>query len=351
VGGIDGGGGNKTDISGSGVSFYFGPSSGGFVSTQDVDSIELSGPAAGALASIGGAPIFINMQNNGWTHLDGNSANPVQFGGVIYQTQTATAGGVDIDPGAAAHDPPSKATLIGQVFAYSLDFFGAGGTAIDFSGGWGSGTSPPAGAGNNESSLVTIPPNALVAAGTGFETLTVNYTDEWMMDAYDVSMGINSLSTDYFSKPIWSIAPNTSPIAGPYPPQNGYTPSDANPEYMASDQGTTYYPPPPPYVAGAATHEFTMQTHAGFADNTTWDISGDWTWGNQSNLTGAKSGTFHAVISYTFPTPTGSQVTIVLHTVDGDHCGDYDNTTATFNNVGSPGGGGIASRGTSLLVQ
>ena len=245
----------------------------------------------------------------------------------------------------------NKVTLIGQVRAYSLDFFGVGGTAVNFSSGWGTGASPPSGAGNNETSLVTIPQNALTAAGAGFETLTVNYTDEWLLDAYDTTIEINSLSTDYFSKPIWSIAPNVPPTQGPYPPQNGYTPSDANPEYMAVDQGTPYYTPPSPYVAGLGIHEYSRQSDPGQADNTTWDISGDWNWGNSSNIVNAQNGSYAATIAYTFPTPPGSQVTVVLHTVDGDHCGDYDNTTATFTNVGSPGGGGIASRGTSLLVQ
>jgi hypothetical protein len=245
----------------------------------------------------------------------------------------------------------NKDTLVGQVRTYSLDFFGQGGNAIDFSGGWGSGSSAPIGAGNNETSLVTIPPSALTAAGTGFETLTVDYTDEWMLDAYDMSIQINSLSTDYFSTPIWAIPPNTKPNQGPYPPQNGYTPSDANPEYMAVDQGTPYYTPPSPFVAGTATHEYLRQSDPGQPDNTTWDVSGDWNWGNQSNISNAQSQNFAGTIAYTFPTPPGTQVTVVLHTVDGDHCGDYDNTSATFTNVGSPGGGGIATRGTSLLVQ
>ena len=351
VGGTTGGGGNKTDITGSGVSFYFTSASGGLVSTRTVDSIVLNAPAAGALASIGGAPILINMQNSGWTHLDGNNGQNVQFTGVVYQTPTATAGGVDINASAGKHVSADKATLLGQVYAYSLDFFGAGGVGIDFTNGWGSGSAPPAGSGNNESSLITIPQNALVAAGTGFEKLTVDYTDEWMLDAYNSSIEINSLSTSYFSTPVWSTPPNTAPTQGPYPPQNGYTPSDANPEYMASDQGTPYYTPPSPYVAGAGTHEYSVQSDPGQPDNTTWDVSGDWNWGNQSNLTGSSSGNYAATISYTFPTPAGTQVTVVLHTVDGDHCGDYDNTTATFTNVGSPGGGGIATRGTSLLVQ
>lgn len=347
VAGTTGGGGDATDITGSGVSFYFGPSSGGFVSTQEVDSISLNGPNIGALSSVGGAPILFNMQNNGWTHLDGDTA---QFQGIIYQQSSATAGGVDIDPGAGTHTP-AGATVTGQVYAYSMDFFGQAGTAVNFSGGWGSGgQSPTVSSGTREPGLVHIPSNALTASGSSSETLTVDYTDEWMMDAWDLSIQINSLTTYYFSQPIWSISPNTAPTSGPYPPQNGYIPSDANPRYMAYDQGSVVYPPPSPaytQVNGALAHEYTSST----AGNTTWDISGDWAWGNQSNIPNPKSKAYAATISYTFPIPQGTQVGVLLHVVDGDNCGDYDNVSATFANVGAAGGVGLSNGGATLLVQ
>ena len=351
VGGTAGGGGDATDISGSGVSFYFTSTSAGFVSTSEVDSIALNGPNTGAIAAIGGQPMLIDMQNNGWTHLDGNSANANQFQGIVYQTSTATGGGVDINAGAgAASTGTSTATLVGQVLAYSLDFFGAGGLGIDFSAGWSSAGGAPTGGGNNETSLITLP-SSLTASGPNAETLTVTYTDEWRMDAWDLSIQVNSLTTYYFSKPIWSISPNTNPASGPYPPQNGYTPSDSNPEYMASDQGSPYYSPPSPYIAGAGTHDYKLHTDSGQPDDTVWEVTGDWSWGNDSNLGGkGGKGGYTGTVSYTFPTPAGTQVSVLMHVVDGDHCGDYDNVSATFNNVGSPGGGG-SGNGNNLLVQ
>ena len=357
VGGTTGGGGDKTDITGSGVSFYFTSASLGLVSTKKVDSIVLTGPNLGALASVGNEPVLVNMQNNGWTHLDGNSGQNVQFTGMVYQTPTATAGGVDIDPGAGNHMTGDKATLVGQVLAYSLDFFGThnggGIAAIDFSGGYGSSSTTPTGAGSNETSLITVPANALKSAGTGQETLTVDYNDEWMLDGYDLSIQVNSLTAYYFSRPLWTIPPNaysSSTYSGALPPQNGYTPSDANPQYMAADQGTPLYPPPAPYLAGTGTHEYTLHTDAGQADDTVWDISGDWNWGNQSNISGAKSTSFTAVIAYTFPVPSGSTVNVQMHVVDGDHCGDYDNVSVTLANVGTPSTG-VSGVGDTVLVQ
>ena len=358
VGGTTGGGGDKTDISGSGVSFYFTAASAGLVSTREVDSIVLAGPNLGAMASVNNEPVLINMQSpTAWSHLDGNSGQNVQFTGMVYQTPTATAGGVDIDPNAGNHMATDQATLIGQVLAYSLDFFGQGnsgnGAAIDFTYGYGSSSTTPTGAGNNETSLITIPSNALTSAGSGQETLTVDYTDEWMLDAYDISIQVNSLTTYYFSRPLWTTPPNaynSGTYSGSLPPQNGYTPSDANPEYMASGQGSPYYTPPSPYVAGTGTHEYLLHTDSGQSDDTVWDISGDWNWGNESNLTGSKSASYAAVVAYTFPVPSGTTVNIQMHVVDGDHCGDYDNVSVTLANVAS-GSGGVTGVGGTVLVQ
>ena len=355
TGGTTGGGGDKTDITGSGVSFYFTAASAGLVSTAEVDSIVLTGPNVGALATVGNRPVLINMQNpTAWSHLDGNSGQNTQFSGMIYQTPSATGGGLDIDPGAGNH-MSRPFTLLGQVLVYSLDFFGSGnngnGGAIDFTYGYGSASTTPTGAGNNETSLVTIPSNALTSAGAGLEKLTVSYTDEWMLDAYDMSVQINSLATNYFSRPLWSIAPNgyvQGSYSGVLPPQNGYTPSDANPRYMASGQGSPYYVPPAPYVAGTGTHEYTLHTDQGQTDDTVWDVSGDWSWGNQSNIAGANSQNYAASIAYTFPVPSGSTVNIQLHVVDGDHCGDYDNVSTTLANVSTPG---ASLPGGVVLVQ
>lgn len=349
--GTVGGGGQYSYVTGTGVSFYFGSGSAGFVSTKEVIGLSLTAPAVGALTAVGGEPMLINQQNNAWTHLDSYAFTyyPTSFRGLIYQTSSATAGGVDIDPGMGNGNALGNAALSGQIVAYSLDFFGTAGPAVDFSSGWGTGQ--PVGAGNNESSIVTIPSNALTPVGTTAEKLTINYQDEWAMDAYDISIQLNGSTTYYFSKPLWSIAPNTAPTGGPYPPQNGYTPSDANPRYMSSAQGSPAYAPPSPYVAGSGTNEYTLHTHTGYADDTIWDVSGDWVWGNHSNLAGGARGTYNATIAYTFPTPPGQTVSVLVHAVDGDHCGDYDDTAVTLNNVTGSGGGGLATTGSSQLVQ
>ena len=90
------------------------------------------------------------------------------------------------------------------------------------------------------------------------------------------------------------------------------------------------------------------------SDDTQFDISGDWSWGNDSNIglpSNAKehdANNYVANIYYTFPTPAGKTVSITIHVVDGDHCGDYDNTTMVFSNTTGVGG---ASGQSVELVQ
>jgi hypothetical protein len=131
------GNGGSTDISGTGVSLHFDSGSGGFVSTYEVDSINLSGPSLGAMSDIGGLPTLFDIENalTGVAHLDGNSR---LFSGLVYQAQSSSGGGggVEIDP------IKGSPTLVGQVIAYRLALFGhSAGTAMDFSGYW-SGTAP-----------------------------------------------------------------------------------------------------------------------------------------------------------------------------------------------------------------
>ena len=127
-----GGGSGNTDVSGTGVSFHFDSSSGGFVSTGEVNSISLSGPNLGAMTAIGGLPTLFDIENanTGVAHLDGSSAS---FSGLVYQAKSSGGGGggVEINP------HKDTATLLGQVIAYRLALFGSrAGMAIDFSGYW-----------------------------------------------------------------------------------------------------------------------------------------------------------------------------------------------------------------------
>jgi len=69
------------------------------------------------------------------------------------------------------------------------------------------------------------------------------------------------------------------------------------------------------------------------------EISGNWTWGHESDIPGANSGGDVATVKYTFPTPVGSYVSVSVFVLDGDHCGDYAYQSYTFKNTGQPGPG------------
>ena len=121
----DGGGGDLTAIIGEGVSFVLGSSAGGFVSTNEVSYISLDGPGIGAQPRTSGAPLLVYLQsgNNNFVHLDAQgSLLPSAFKGLIYQPNTAKAGGVEVNPGLGAGSP----ALAGQIFAYSFTTFGPG---------------------------------------------------------------------------------------------------------------------------------------------------------------------------------------------------------------------------------
>ena len=353
--GHSGGGGDNTTITGGAVSFYFDTGSSGLVVTSQPQSVTLSAPSEGTLTDVGGTPMLINMQNSGWSHLGGAKS---AFSGLVYQTSSATAGGVDIDGGAGS-STTQKATLVGQVVAYSLAIFGAhSGTAIDFHSWYNQGASSGGSVtGHNQENSLIASTTLAAGATPGTETFTINYSDEWMMDMWDTFVKINSLSDDFFSSPLW-VAPYNSGTITSQPPQNGWTPSDANPRYVTSSQASAhgcstsscyYVPPAAVYTAGAGTNEYSWSNST---PSSTWDVSGDWAWGNQSNITSASGGSYTATISYTIPIPSGKSVNIEVFTIDGDHCGDYYDATTAFNNIGQPGGGSVVSSSSnSLLVQ
>ena len=391
-----GGGGQTTLVTGVATSFRFDAGSNGFVSTGEASQVEIGGPAIGTMPQVSGVPMLFDAENpNGYMHLDG-PAGKTQFTGLVYEASSGAAGsgGVDIEPGLGTNTvlpgyaTPSKATLDGQVIAYSLSLFGnQKGTAVDFSGYWGTGTSGPAGAGSDESSLITIPALSFQAGSSpGTEVLHLQYNDEWMMDAYDLSVSINNKSF-YFSAGLWTLNPpnsSTTPVP-PWPPENGYKPSDAAPMYAYADQvlsntspypstltpfsgsytsGTAYYDAmtlPATYSAGTNGYfdELVYDSDPGQPDDVSIDVSGDWTWGNQSNIPTppnstvqghSRTDTYSADIYVTMPIPVGATSQIVVHAVDGDHCGDYSNTSATLSNIA--GGSGAASNiGATELVQ
>ncbi len=350
--GTSGGGGDATVIEGTGVSFLFESTAGGFVSTHETHGIILSSPGIGALTSVGGVPILFDVENSSFVHVDASGAGGEQdnqpgsqFGGLIFQTNTATAGGVEINPGLAGQNTPA---VVGQIFAYSLTTFGTSGPAIDFTGDFG-GISQPTiqTSGNAELEIVssTSLTQAVDATGnaiSGWETLTVNYTDEWALDAYDIYIKINNSQPVFFSQGIWS--PTPAPGAA-LPPANN-NPGDAFPANPGSaPAGYTAARDP---ITGQMT-DWTYTVGSG-ANAPRYEVYGNWTWGHQRDLTGAQSGNYRAVVKYTFPTPAGTQVNVTTFLTDGDHCGDYYLVSAHFNNVGQPNQG-AQSAGSVVLVR
>jgi len=393
--GTVGGGGTTTNVTGNGVSFRFESGSKGFVSTAEAGSVALSAPEVGTMNDVSGEPMLFDVENpHGYVHLDGKTT--ASFSGLVYQAPpdgTGGGGGVDIDPGVGANG----ATLNGQVLAYSMSLFGRGSTgvapvAIDFSQWWGSGAPQLPGSrsvlfgltgkAQFENSMITIPAGALQPGPTSStETVHFQYDDETMLDAYDLSITVGSgpKPTSYFSQDIWTYPPNTGRVHPPLPVQGVY-PSDTNPMFGTKDEtnpppsawkGGLYLPTlpyydadlPPSYTNPSTNNDVQYTTPAGNGSGNVFEVNGDWMWGNQTNLivlpgmsvvSHPRRDIYSADIYYTFPIPPGPTVSVSLHAVDGDHCGDWDNVKAVFTNIGQSGGGssgGLVSTTVASLVQ
>jgi len=333
-----GGGGDQTVISGSGVTFRL--RTGGFVSTNEVASIALSAPGLGAsLNFTGGVPLLIDLENSGFIHLDSGpgggfdedvSIPPSKFGGLIYQTRTATAGGVEMNPGLSGG--PTTAGINGQVLAYSFTTFGGRGRAIDFSQGFGTASAPlivPNG--NNEQQILSR--WSYGPAGPGKVFLEIVYNDEWALDAYNAFVKINNGAPRFFSQGVWNTTPGPT---DPLPPINN-NPGDSPPSNAA-------YPGPGNFGYNNYTHLTTATglpdwTYTFPDDGSTFHGVSNWTWGHEQDIPGANSGTNHATLTYTFPTPPGSTVSATIYMSDGDSCGDFATVTVSFGNPGTPAAG------------
>jgi Flp pilus assembly protein TadG len=343
VAGSGGGGGDQTVISGSGVVFRFEATSGGFVSTHEVKGLTLAGAGVGAVAAVSGSPLLFDLENSSFIHLDssqpGAGVPPNTTSGIIYQTPNATGGGVEFNPSMAGSNVSGQRlpAIQGQILAYSVTIFGAAGGTLDFRTGYGGGSIPGIGtSGRNENSIISSV--TLTAGAPGFSVLTVNYVDEFAMDAYDVYVKVNNGTPQFFSQGIW----NTPPAAGsPLPPPNN-NPGDANPAYPDPTV-------PGPYVVNGATlNDWTYTIPGG--SGATIEATGNWTWGHESTIPGAQTQNNTAQLIYTFPNPAGSFLTVSLFVLDGDRCGDYAYATYTFRSTGGPGPG-QQTIGSVSLVQ
>ncbi len=352
VAGSGGGGGDTTTISGSGVVFRFEGSSGGFVSTNEVQGLTLAGAGVGALASVSGSPLLFDMENSGFIHLDaqpgGAGIPPNTTSGIIYQAPppTSTGGGVEFDPSMAGFDVSGNelAAVQGQVLAYSLSIIGSSGGTMDFTNGYGGGSVPGIGtSGRNENSIITSV--TLKAGAPGFSVLTVNYADEWMMDAYDVYVKVNNGSPQFFSQGIWTTPPGPST---PLPPP-GNNPGDANPHYPSAGTPGTYTIKSTGPPQGSSDWVYTIPGGSG----ATIEAKGAWIWGHHNDpsiVPSGTSGNYTASLIYTFPNPVGNYLSVTMFMLDGDRCGDYAYATYTFKSTGGPGPG-QQSIGSVSLVQ
>jgi Flp pilus assembly protein TadG len=341
VAGSGGGGGDPTVVSGSGVVFRFEAGSGGFVSTNEVTGLSLAGAGVGSLAAVSGTPLLFDMENSGWIHIDssqgGSGVPPNTMSGIIYQTPNATGGGVEFDPSMAGFDVSGNElpALQGQILAYSVTIFGNSGGTMDFTQGYGGGSVPGIGtSGRNENSIITSV--ALTAGAPGYSVLTVNYADEWMMDAYDVYVKLNNGSPQFFSQGIWTTVPGPGT---PLPPP-GNNPGDAYPAYPSAGTPGAYQ------IIGGTDWKYTIPGGNG----ATIEVKGNWTWGHENTIPNAQTNNNTAKLIYTFPNPVGSYISATIFLLDGDRCGDYAYATYTFKSTGGPGPG-QQSVGSVSLVQ
>ena len=355
VAGSGGGGGDLTVISGSGVVFKL--ERGGFVSTNEVTALSLAGNGVGGLpASVSGSPLLFDLENGSFIHLD-SSVQDVNAGyppnttsGIIYQappTRGVASGGVEFNPGMAGFDVSGNElpAIQGQILAYSLTTFGQAGGTMDFRSGYGGGSVPGIGtSGRNENSIIGNP--ALSAGPPGYSVFTVPYSDEWMMDAYDVYVKINNGSPQFFSQGIWTSVPGPGT---PLPPP-GNNPGDAHPAYPSNGTPGTYTIK---FTGAPQSNSDWVYTIPG-GNGATIEATGGWTWGHHNDPaigppTG-RSGGYTGSLIYTFPNPVGSYVAVTVFMLDGDRCGDYAYATYTFKTTGGPGPG-QQSVGTVNLVQ
>ncbi|HSS94412.1 MAG TPA: pilus assembly protein TadG-related protein, partial [Candidatus Dormibacteraeota bacterium] len=331
--GANGGGGDPTIIGGNSSVFRMEPTSGGFVTTHEVTSLNIAGAGVNSMTAVGGSPLAIDLENNSFVHLDSQPGSSNQFQGIIYQTANATAGGVEVNLGMNN----SGAAVIGQVLAYTFTTFGTSGT-MDFSNGYGAGTVPGIQtSGKNETSIISSV--TLTAAAPGYETLTVNYTDEWAMDAYDQFIKVNNGTPVFFSQGIWTSVP---PPGAPQPPPTN-NPGDQFPAYAdPAHPGTYNLLSTGPVGAQPASADWLYNIPS--SNGATIEVSGAWMWGHEKDFAGvapyfANSGPNIATVKYTFPIPSGQYVAVTVFVSDGDRCGDYAYASHTFKNTGGPGPG------------
>lgn len=351
--GASGGGGDPTIIGGNAVVFRLESGSGGFVSTHEVQSLNIAGAGVNSLASVSGSPLAIDEENSSFIHLDATPGSNNQLQGIIYQTSSAFGGGVEVNLG--MNNAAKGSAILGQVLAYSFTTFGTPGL-LDFSQGYGAGTVPGIQtSGKNETSIISSV--SLAAGAPGYEVLTVNYTDEWAMDAYDQFIKVNNGQPTFFSQGIWNPAPLPNATL---PPANNI-PSDITFKYPWETPSSNYTMLSTKAKAGpyASPASADWVYNIPSSNGSSIELNGQWIWGHENNFPQtnppsapyfAASGSNLVTVKYTFPIPIGTYVAVTVFVSDGDRCGDYAYASHTFANVGAPGPG-QQTVGTVSLVQ
>ena len=366
--GTQAGGGDQTQVSGSGSVFKLDSGSGGFVVTNEVTYVNLAGPGSDNTFEQHGLPVLIDEENSSFIHLDGQHGSGSTlsgYGGIVYQRPDVTAGGVELNPGTGGNQ---RATLQGQVLAYSFTTFGQQGIAVDFSGGYGGGGGLSiSSSGHSESSVIVTNNNNYSPRakdnGDGTETFSIDYTDEWALDSYDTYVKINSGTPIFFSQGMWTVcSPSTcmqlppqnnfpSDYVGPPPPSHATTHGPTpNANYtLGPGRGTTNQLQGSETVA--ATDDW-IETFTQGGKQYSFETLGQWTWGHEKDITGTGSSMGNpdlAEINLTFPKPSGTSFTLSIFMEDGDHCGDYASAQYTFPvSGGQPGSGTAQGGGVSL---
>ena len=363
--GSQAGGGDQTQVTGSGVIFKLDNGAGGFVVTREVQTVQLSSAGSNNKYVTSGLPVLISEENNHFIHLDGQHGtgnNAMGYNGIIYQWPSATAGGVEVDPATGGNQ---SGTVVGQVLAYSFTTFGGQGIAVDFSGGYGGGGGLSiSSSGHNESEIIVSNNNKYSPRAVdnlnGTETFSLDYQDEWAMDAYDTYIKINSGSPIFFSQGMWTVC---SPSTCTQLPPSGNSPGD-NPTtdaaYHNPAGASGNYTPGPGRTAAnplqgqetVAPADDWVETFSLSGQQYTFETLGQWTWGHEKDIPNNHTANPNlAEVNLTFPKPSGTSFTLSIFMEDGDHCGDYASAQYTFPVTGGQPGNGTAQGGGVSLEE
>lgn len=342
--GPSGGGGDQTNVLGNGVTFVLESPSSHFVSTKEVNSIQLTAPNIGSSQRDAGIPLLFYASGPQYIHLDAttqSTATASGFDGIVYQVDNPGGGGVEMDTNIGQHKAP---ILRGQVFAYTFLSFGDDyGVGVDFSAGWGQ-PSSSAGVstlGSFEGDIVSGQPSAIRGARGQPSRFIAHYRDEMPMDAYDISVSINGQAPIWYSRALWGSSggppftapPTPNPAAPAYPDDTPpgppgtlrtgpiAPPANGSGSYSAGGGGTIFTPVNSPYSATVKITDTSV-------------IKPGWVWGRSERYR-QPTDSYTDDVEIDFIDPGISNLKLTITLVDGDACGDYSIARYGINTAGA----------------